>query len=349
MFTVPTTIVLGAGASCGYGFPTGYGLINDLITVCGQWKHNGTQRNLQKQAGELEELLSSLDPLSIDSFLDHFKYDPLIIECAKKAITQVLLEKSRKAEFHYHQNPGKDFVPFHWYRYLWSAIVSGVKREDLVNKDKPFDFNIVTFNYDPSLEYFLYSRASFMFKGDELSSFLAKIRSQIHHVYGCIMDYEWCREDSKKDPSNDNYTHPDRNDLFGNNLNNDQLSQLVKKNFNNILLIGDRDEKDCEEIQKAIRNAGQLIFLGFGFDQTNIGPKVLNLNSVVKAAEEDGYPYHYPIIKYSNDKKSPLIDRTVQQAFEQSPEGGAAHKSIYVSYKTAFGAVSEDFTLHSKY
>lgn len=72
MFDVNTTLVLGAGASCGYGYPLGYDLIDKIIGKC---RAHTAKKNLNYQNSsefKLKELLEFYDPISIDSFLYQF-------------------------------------------------------------------------------------------------------------------------------------------------------------------------------------------------------------------------------------------------------------------------------------
>ncbi len=152
MFTIPTTIVLGAGASCGYGYPLGHRLIDQIIAQ--SVANDGTNDSVYPigPSQRLRVQLGFYDPTSIDAFLAHYGDDEELINYAKKIITQILLLKADKSKFE--RKDGSE----HWYRYLWEAIVSGRTAKQLV--EEPLNLDIVTFNYDVSLEYFLYSRVT---------------------------------------------------------------------------------------------------------------------------------------------------------------------------------------------
>lgn len=70
----------------------------------------------------LATLLEFYDPISIDSFLAHYSSDSRLISAAKRAITHIVISKGTSVNFK-RTKPSKESELFHWYRYLWDAIV----------------------------------------------------------------------------------------------------------------------------------------------------------------------------------------------------------------------------------
>lgn len=94
VFKVKTTLVLGAGASVGYGYPTGDGLIDCVIQQLSK-----EENQQDENARRLQRLLSFYDPQSIDSFLNHYKSERGLIDFAKTEIAYCLLKSENKEAF----------------------------------------------------------------------------------------------------------------------------------------------------------------------------------------------------------------------------------------------------------
>ncbi len=120
--------------------------------------------------------------------------------------------------------------------------------------------SFVTFNYDRSLEFILHEslRNSFgLPKDNEIVEQLREI--PIFHVYGKIDDLPWQKPGSTPYLS----TLPDKNKIkyYINDL---------EKLMENIETIHERKEHDRSKILKAISEATQIFFLGFGYAQENL-------------------------------------------------------------------------------
>ena len=111
MFTDKTIIILGAGASCHLGYPTGEELIDQI--------KNPTSSGLHTPK-ELSDLLNEMQPLSIDTFLSyHTEFE----EIGKELIARAILDKE-EISFLDSKN---------WYRLLVDALISQCKKpEDIL-------------------------------------------------------------------------------------------------------------------------------------------------------------------------------------------------------------------------
>ncbi len=148
MIDIPVVLVLGAGASHPYGFPLGRDLVDEAITNSSGLKpilaeiHDALPRRL-------EAFLRALDtarPTSIDAFLEarhpQFEYE------GKAVIAYHLMKKEDEKKL--------DTVPRDedWYQHFLYEMLH-------INDYNNIGFSrisILTYNYDRSLEYFVFKR-----------------------------------------------------------------------------------------------------------------------------------------------------------------------------------------------
>jgi hypothetical protein len=284
MFNKNTILILGAGASDHYGYPTGEKLVDQIIEKIKSvqphirnfennltylqapsvlepdypahkiynkfLKKDGSWEDRISDLTNLHKLLESLRPLNIDSFLRYNKkYAPL----AKTLIADILLKDSPPAS----KNKQED-----WYRYLFHALTYGCKvdqQDTSGNPDIEFsikNLTIITFNYDTSLEQYLHKAfkkvQAFEDRADNLMVLLEK---QIHHVYGKLQDKEF-------------------HDLglFEKKDINKERPKYVEKSAEQIDTIG--GEKPQKPLLKEIlptdpNQDTRVIILGYGFDEEN--------------------------------------------------------------------------------
>ena len=145
MIPKPTTLIIGAGASTPFGFPTGYTLLQKAL-VWGDVGNGKTNPTIFKWLGIDQQKLDSFrvalsrsGKKSVDSFLEH---RPEFLDVGKAVIALELIQCEREHELF--KRDGKS-----WYEYLFNEL-------NTVFDD--FDQNklsILTFNYDRSLEHYL--------------------------------------------------------------------------------------------------------------------------------------------------------------------------------------------------
>lgn len=104
------------------------------------------------ELANLFKFLHEFDPLTIDSFLrDHHQFR----EIGRLMIAYVLLKCEKKISFSKdYRNPEFD-ISDNWYSHLIHDIKSDCQSPDDILNNK---VNFITFNYDISLEYYLFSR-----------------------------------------------------------------------------------------------------------------------------------------------------------------------------------------------
>lgn len=159
-----TVFVLGAGASYPYGFPTGEGLVNEVISLAGldrtldAFLYNGcVDLDVKRFARDLADS----DSPSVDSFLEH---QPDFLRIGKLAICLSLIPKERDDSLsRAYRQDASTRGRMAWYQYLWNEMASpkGEFGRNCVS--------FVTLNYDRSLEryFFLRLKAQHQYDNDE--------------------------------------------------------------------------------------------------------------------------------------------------------------------------------------
>jgi len=189
-----TVFVLGAGASCPYGYPSGKRLRQDICSqFCQPYKaYISIRPELKlfidgefKKAREFTETFHKATTKSIDLFLS---VNSEFEEIGKTAIALRILTNEKDSHFRENvENEEHD-----WYSYLFYKLTDG-----LTNKNDYIQFgenrvSFITFNYDRSLEYFLYdSLIHYFYKipPEKIKEQLIKLR--IIHVFGQVAGLGW--------------------------------------------------------------------------------------------------------------------------------------------------------------
>lgn len=232
-----TVLVLGAGASLTYGYPTGRQLTDKIRALDEHSIMEALPSGAFMRVSTFKDLFIRSRMPSIDRFV---AMHPECENVAKTAIALVLLEAERDEALY--PNAGAD----DWYGYLVDKLLP-----DKFEEFDPSWLTVVTFNYDRSLDWVL-RRATGAAYGDEASAPTAP-RVKILHVYGGLdrlaLDYGGYHE-----------------------LPSDHQSYLAREAADRLHLISTarEDRKHIDEIQRALREAERVCFLGFSFDRLNI-------------------------------------------------------------------------------
>jgi hypothetical protein len=248
MITKPTVLVLGAGASAPYGFPTGAELKQIILENLAsgensQWydniKHFGhSKEEIQKFAFALKHSGKS----SVDAFLEH-RQDFLWIGKFAIALSLIPFEE----EYKLYDPPG-DTPP--WYDYIWEKLDA---RLDQFGENK---LSIITFNYDRSLEQFLYSAIKNLYNRPDGECRLLMDCIPIIHVHGSLGNLRWQGEPYSNYLPAPNHTKID----------------LAAQNISIISDISDYHDRHTvfSSAFNFLSGAEQIYFLGFGYNDTNL-------------------------------------------------------------------------------
>lgn len=239
-------LVLGAGASFAYGFPLGKDLRQRILSIGVQTaKASGLvrERSEQKDIRELvkfQESFRSSQLYSIDAFLAR---QPIFSEIGKKCIALVLLMCEGSKQL-FSEEEGKD----HWYQYLFNRLAQHDWDE------LTFDgIAVVTFNYDRSLEHFLYVALQSAY-GKSAHEAAKKLKSlRIVHVYGALCEHM---------PGHPSYLNCDGN----------YDREKVEAAAAGLVVIpeGRVDSETLVRAREWLAGARSICFLGFGFDDMNV-------------------------------------------------------------------------------
>ncbi|MCH7904614.1 MAG: hypothetical protein IH944_08630 [Armatimonadetes bacterium] len=235
-------LILGAGASLPYNFPLG----RELLFQTAHNLHSTTdvQRLLNQMGHGMDEIKRFADELvesnqpSIDAFL---YYRGNYEELGRRAMAAELITREHDKMLRRRQQE-------EWYEYLFSRLVGPV--EDF--PAKPVE--VVTFNYDRSLERFIEIavKSSYGVSEEEASALRQKI--PIHHIYGDLgaLGEEVTAESRPYTPE----------------LSAAVVSTAAKRIC---LLGGERsDTKQIAAAKEMVGYASKIAFLGFAFHPLNV-------------------------------------------------------------------------------
>jgi hypothetical protein len=246
MIATSTVLVLGAGASYPYGFPTAEGL-KELICEefsspsanASEFLSNESQYTPEEFFQFREAFLRSAP--SIDAFLQR---RPNFMGVGKLAIAYCLMPIENEANLY---QPDRNLRGGNWYKYLAGKLDSAF--EEFGNNK----LSIITFNYDRSLEHYLLNYLLNLHgkSRDECANALEKI--PIVHVYGQLGATPYPKQGSQQ-------YRPDQVEYF----------IYVKTAADGIKLYHEEAETASTRARELLIGAKRVCFLGFGYHQFNV-------------------------------------------------------------------------------
>lgn len=197
MITTPTVLILGAGASFPYGYPLGSALVDRVLKENLLQKHQkpssvgdhliGGDELLafnfsKRQIDDFRSELRSSQAQSVDAFLEH-RHE--FMDIGKTAIAAQLCRC---------ENPEQLFTYKDWYGWILERMTAGTPFDKLRQNKISF----VTFNYDRSLEHYLFITIKSRYgKSDtEVANLLNTI--PFIHVHGQLGLLPWQNGDGQK-------------------------------------------------------------------------------------------------------------------------------------------------------
>lgn len=244
MLTRRTVLVLGAGASVPFNFPTGLTLSNEIVQGCAQNAHHF---ELLKTLGHFlpEEInrfrvafyLSGKN--SIDAFLEHRSE---FLKIGKAAIAISLIPYERTDHIF-------TFSPDNWLRYVFNQMSTSF---DEFGKNP---LSIVTFNYDRVVEHFLFTALKHSYGKSDKECIEVLNQIPIVHLHGRLGCLPW-------------------QGVGGRAFSHEADQQSLRVSIDNLKIIHEditdgRDE-DFTTAKRLLAQAQQIFFLGFGFNRTNV-------------------------------------------------------------------------------
>jgi hypothetical protein len=351
------------------------------------------------------QTLKSFDPINIDAFLGLFKGK--FEKIGKYWIAKYLLECENTACFDRKHSASsldseKLWPPYNqnWYRYLLDALLSGIQGLPTSEDNRPrkegdelifqeaykesyeklqesfSNLFVLTFNYDVSLEYFLfYCLSSIPAIGRDFAHYLLNNCAHIHHVYGSLYDPLGADPLDPKKRHIESYGNHYKDRRIDEKNSNDQFSNFQTwAKFcwdcaGNIHTIGGEKHKDNEleqKIKKKIwdplsdkiapgpdgttKRDPKFFFLGFGCDPQNT--ELIGLLEVLKKlANPNNLPHvlsnmHAPNTYWTNYNNSKAWHQRFLSStgFQDGTLEFKRIESLNSSPRTVYQALTYDFS-----
>lgn len=246
--------ILGAGSSKPYGFPTGPEL-RERITLNFYNKYESSfgepiPRTSVRAAKDFVNAFYKSHVQSIDKFL---LFRPEFLDYGKRAIAIEILESENK----------NNLSQGDWYFYLFNRMVEDLSSSaDAYQRFKENEIDFITFNYDRSLDYYIFNSFQNIVKPalglperEDNASYL--IPFSFYHVYG-----------APKLPWQVKLNEPSLEYQYIQDI----LPHHIEMMANSIQLIDARDpgSKKMTDIHRIMSRAERVFFLGFGFADENL-------------------------------------------------------------------------------
>jgi len=256
-----TVFILGAGASCPYNYLSGKGLRKDI------WKNFSSNYKtfvLKPWQDKLEDQQIEIYLKPINEFIDKFYFsstqsidlflsrNPKYKELGQLAITLTMFQSEQQSLF----REKLDNEKHDWYLHILNTMTRKFIRKDscIINENK---ISFITFNYDRSLENFLYE--SLINSFTEISPEI--IETQLRkipfiHMYGQIAPLPWQNHEAGI-PYKSNLNELDPT-LFTENI------RVIYEERDNSM------DSTIKQARDIIESAERIFFLGFGYAEENL-------------------------------------------------------------------------------
>ena len=259
MIKIPTTFILGAGASKPYGFPLWSELSDKIITELSNQDSAIYRAMIDGREAKPETIktliarlpnYSTVDEL-IGAYHTNHPEDPEVRRVANAAVFHFIGELE-KPEF-LNQTSG------HWYQTLWERMNEDADLTTFAQNASRF----VTFNYDSSLEGYLYSELYKRVHSQETLRILNRDwhnfdKDHFVHVHGWAKHFEpW-------------------NGFYGSGVNQIEKyyfeNSHTKTSLNTVKSISEAnpDSQPYQRAREWIEACERCVILGFGFAESNI-------------------------------------------------------------------------------
>ena len=243
MVSEPTVLIVGAGGSIPYGFPSGPELVQEITTACIEPRRPNPLAESLLKIGcedvlmyEFARQLMASRRYSVDAFLEK---NSRFMEIGKLSIAGALLPLEKA--------PG--FVENDWYRFLCDRLIRNI------DAGKTERLTVATYNYDRSLDFYLYDafKHSFNLNDEEMPGFLSNL--EIIHLHGSLGPCSWLEISKGVPRSNGQLGHP----------------QFVRA-IRGIKIIHEQadDGEEYGRLRRVVGTAKRLVCLGFGYHPTNV-------------------------------------------------------------------------------
>jgi len=270
--------VVGAGASCEVGLPSGEGLTTSIASLLNLKFASGNPMPIQGSplisdalrcapGGDFNRHLSAARrvaegmPLaaSIDSYIHAHDGDELIELCGKVAIVTSVLKAERESRLYADLVRGPDaLAPLSIVRgTCWQLLCEDCTSVDQLG-ERLQTVKFIVFNYDRCIEHFMVNAAQQYYSIDRGKAAAVVSKINFFHPYGTVARLPW------QAGTGDAFAYGAFDDL--------NAPQLLKLR-NNIKTFNETtDDTDSEivELRKALNEAERIVFLGFAYHRQNM-------------------------------------------------------------------------------
>jgi hypothetical protein len=274
MISKPTVLVLGAGASVPYGFPTGIKLAQWACRECEAVRLKDGRFNDTKfsravfggfpRRGLGHDLLSDFGSVfrdsactSLDAFVEttgNHRFLPLVKAAIITRLVQCERDDRLFPDADGHELPNADSD---WCAYLLREFLKTTDEAGFVNNE----LKVVTFNFDRSFERKLFRMIKSAYGVSGAVAVQLRATIPVLHMHGSLGSEAWCGSET---PESREYistaTEAQQGALFDRiHLVHEEISQ-----------------EDRERAHEWLTAAHTICFLGFGFHRINIGRLRMN-------------------------------------------------------------------------
>ncbi|WP_459554480.1 hypothetical protein [Lacunimicrobium album] len=251
-----TLIILGAGASMPYGFPSGEKLVQSIASISSEEVTAASyiDRNVFTVSG-LEEFKKRLRNSGYDS-IDAFVEQNREFEKLGKFIVYKIIRKFEYKSTSLFERGG---IENDWYRYILNNFL------DNSGNELDSGIRILTFNYDRSLEYYLYNSLLNRRRISEFEAGAIVKHLGIHHLRGWLGPIQNYDEDAHK------HVYYGKSRYLRDHGLPPEHDEAIQ-NFNSIEFVGlSMVGALPQDVQDWIAFASNVVFLGFGYHKSNMG------------------------------------------------------------------------------
>lgn len=245
MISQRTVLILGAGASMEFGFPSGFDLLRQLTHPTFESGSNTELSTLaacgydSSAVAAFASALAQSGRTSVDAFLEHRSE---FLDVGKAALACALIPHEHEDALFDRSKPSQS-----WYDYLFARMNARLQE---------FEYNqlsVITFNYDRSLEHYLITALMNSYSLTvERAANLVNRYVPILHVHGMLAPH------SALDSNGRAYA-PDLG------------SDAIRKAAASIRVVHERDSDSAFRLAvERLSLAKRIFFLGFGYDPTNV-------------------------------------------------------------------------------
>ena len=274
-------LVLGAGASNEVGFPLGSklkGMVADALAFSAREQQSqggdmDIRRCLDWEAakegvGEASEFIRAAHSIrkgmpqapSIDNYIDSHRDDRRVAICGKLAIASCILKAERDSKLWF--DPGNMYntirfennvVESSWFNKFFQIINDGCQASNIANRLA--SVAIISFNYDRSVEHFLFHSLRNYYQMTREDAALAMRSLDIFHPYGTVGNLLWTGKDHLVD--------------FGEHTDAKRL-QAIAGGIKTFSEGTDAKDSDILTIRSVLEHANRIAFIGFAFHPLNM-------------------------------------------------------------------------------